>query len=160
MATKNIVMPEKGMELLSFHESGHAMNANLSKAGKFLQKCRPIGLLVYPIAMIALLKNKKAPEEEPKNVLDKATTFVKDNAGKLSFAAYLPLLIEEGLASAKGQKYAKKFLSPDLAKKVLKNNVLGFSTYFIVATLTALGTCLGTKVRDTVVSNSSKAETK
>jgi len=159
-ASKKIVMPEKDMWLAFFHETGHAINANIGKTAKVLQKCRPMSLLVYPISMIALLKNKKAPDEQPKNSLDKATTFVKNNAGKLTFVSFLPLLVEEGLASIKGNSYAKKFLNPNLTKKVVKSNALGFSTYLLMATLTGLGIFLGTNARDFVVQNIQKATEK
>ena len=151
-ASKKIIMPEKELKLAFFHEAGHAMNANLSKSGKILQQCRPMTLLAFPIYMIALFKTKKAPGEEPKNNLDKATTFVKNNAGKLTFATFIPILLEEGLATKKGNNYAKKLLSPELAKKVAKGNALGFSTYAILATLTSLGVYLGTKVKDAIAS--------
>lgn len=149
-ASKKIIMPEKKLGLALFHETGHAMNANLSKFGKILQKCRPMAMLMLPIAAIALYKTKKAPEEEPKNNLDKATTFIKNNAGKLTFAAFLPTLLEEGLASLKGNKVAKQLLSPELAKKVAKTNALGFSTYLLTAVLSSLGIYLGTKVKDAI----------
>ncbi len=157
---KKIIMPEKELGLAIFHEAGHAMNANLSKFGRVLQKCRPMIALSVPIAMIALLKTKKAPGEEPKNGLDKATTFVKNNAGKLTFAAFVPMLLEEGLATIKGNNYAKKLLSPDLAKKVAKTNALGFSTYLLMATLSGVGIYLGTKVKDSVASRKLVSEAK
>ena len=148
--SKKIIMPEKKLGLALFHETGHAMNANLSKFGKILQKCRPMAMLMLPIAAIALYKTKKAPGEEPKNNLDKATTFIRNNAGKLTFAAFLPTLLEEGLASLKGNKVAKQLLSPELAKKVAKTNALGFSTYLLTAVLSSLGIYLGTKVKDAI----------
>jgi len=151
--SKKIIMPEKELNLSLFHEAGHAMNANLSKFGKILQKCRPMVLLACPISLIALFKTKKAPNQEPKNNLDKATTFIKDNAGKLTFAAFIPMLVEEGLASLKGNKFAKQLLSPELAKKVAKTNALGFSTYLVTATLSGLGIYLGAKVKDAIASN-------
>lgn len=159
-ASKKIIMPEKELGLALFHEAGHAMNANLSKFGKILQKCRPMHFLALPIAMIALCKTKKAPGEEPKNGLDKATTFVKNNAGKLTFAAFIPVLLEEGLATLKGNKFAKQLLSPDLAKKVTKTNALGFSTYLLLATLNGLGIFLGTKVKDSIASRKLVTENK
>lgn len=128
------------------------MNANLSKFGKILQKCRPMALLAIPVSLIALWKTKKAPGEEPKNGLDKTTTFIKNNAGKLTFLAFLPTLLEEGLASVKGNKLAKKLLNPELAKKVAKTNALGFSSYALLATLSGLGVYLGTKVKDAIAS--------
>ena len=158
--SKKIIIPEKELGLAFFHEAGHAMNANLSKFGKILQKCRPMTILAIPIALIALLKTKKAPGEEPKNGMDKTTTFIKNNAGKLTFAAFLPMIIEEGMATIKGNKYAKNLLSPELAKKVAKTNALGFSTYVLMATLSGLGIYLGTKVKDSIASKKLATESK
>ena len=149
-ASKKIVMPENKLGLAMFHEAGHACNHNLSKFGKILQKCRPMTLLVAPIAMIALFKTKKAQGEKPKNAVDKVTTFIKENAGKLTFAAFLPMLAEEGLATLKGNKFAKQLLSPELAKKVAKTNAFGFSTYLLMAALSGLGIFAGTKVKDAI----------
>ena len=148
--SKKILIPEDGLGLAMFHEVGHAMNANLSKIGKMLQNCRGLFLLAMPISLIALFKTKKAPDEKPKNKLDEATTFIKNNAGKLTFMTFLPLLIEEGLASIKGNKIAKQMLTPELARKVAKTNALGFSTYFALAAFSSLGIYLGTKVKDMI----------
>ncbi len=147
-ASKKILLPENGLRLSVFHEMGHAVNANLSTAGKLLQKCRPMSLLAIPVALTGIFKTKKAPGEEPNGKIDKVTTFVKDNAGKLAFCAFLPTILEEGLATMRGNKYAKELLSPELAKKVAKTNALGFSTYVLAAALSGLGACLGSKARD------------
>lgn len=149
---KKIITPEKKLSLALFTQVGHAANANLSKFGGVLQKyCHPIISLALPIALIALLKTKKSPDEKPKNGFDKATTFIKDNAGKLTFATFLPLLAEEGRATLKGNKFAKQFLNADLARKVAKTNALGFSTYLGLATFYALGIYLGNKIKDAII---------
>jgi hypothetical protein len=148
--SKKIIMPEKELSLALFHEAGHAANQNLSTIGKALQKCRGLTLLAFPISMIALWKTKKAPNQEPKSTTDKTTTFIKENAGKLTFATFIPMLLEEGLASIKGNNFAKKVLSPELARKVSKTNALGFSTYVGLAALSSLGIYLGTKVKDAI----------
>lgn len=152
-ASKKIIMPEKDLILAAFHEAGHAMNANLSTIGKALQKCRPLTMLMVPISLIALFKTKKADGEEPKNKLDKATDFVKKHAGKLTFLTFAPILIEEGMATLKGNGLAKKLLSPDLAKKVSKTNALGYLTYLGMAVLSSVGIFLGTKVKDKIAHN-------
>lgn len=148
--SNKIIMPEKELSLALFHEAGHATNQNLSTIGKMLQKCRGLIILALPIGMIALWKTKKAPNQEPKSTTDKTTTFIKENAGKLTFATFIPRLLEEGLASIKGNNFAKKVLSPELAKKVSKTNALGFSTYIGFAALSSLGIYLGTKVKDAI----------
>lgn len=153
--SKKIVLPEKGLELASFHEIGHALNGN-SSIGKILQKTRYLQALIIPIALIALLKTKKQEGQEPKNALDKATTFIKDNAGKLAFAAFLPTLFEEALATFKGNGLAKKVLSSDLVQKVAKSNACGFASYFGMAATSAFAIFLATKVKDAITDASVK----
>ena len=149
-ASNKVVVPEKGVELAFFHEVGHALNANKTKFVKILQKCRPLTILALPIMAIGLLKTKKAPGEQPKNALDKTTTFIKDHAGALTFATFMPTVIEEGLASIKGNGLAKQYLDSDLAKKVAKTNRYGFLSYLGMASIMALSTTIGVKVKDAI----------
>ena len=122
----------------SCHEIGHAMN-KYSQFGKILQSSRKLGILALPVILITAFKKNKPQGEKPIGVVDKVTTFVKDNSGKLVFAAWLPTLLEEGLASIKGARLAKGILSPEAFKKMNILNLRGFATYFIVASCTALG---------------------
>ena len=148
-----ILLPEQKLSLTAFHEIGHAANANLSKIGKLLQKSRaPLMFGVMPIiALIALWKTKKAPEQKPQGAVDKTTTFIKENSGKLTFAAFLPILIEEAMASIKGNKFAKNAgLSTELLSKVVKTNKIGYLTYVGSALLTSYAIHLGTKVKDSI----------
>lgn len=149
--SKKIILPEKDLNLSVFHEAGHAINDNFTNVGRFLQKSRRLSMLALPMAVIALFKTKKDVNEKNKNFLDKITTFIKENIGKLTFIAFLPILLEEGLATLRGNKFAKEFLSPDLAKKVSKSNALGFLTYFLTATSSSLGIYLANKVKDSIV---------
>lgn len=148
--TNKVIMPAKDLALTTFHELGHAANANLSTAGKILQKCRPVSLLAVPIALIALFKTKKAPNQEAKGTLDKSTDFIKNNAGKLTFLTFIPILVEEAMASIKGVNFAKKVLDPSLVQKLAKANKLAYLTYLSVAALSAAGIALGVKVKDSI----------
>ncbi|HNW26099.1 MAG TPA: hypothetical protein PLG15_00175 [Candidatus Gastranaerophilaceae bacterium] len=148
--SKKILFDKKSL-MSAFHEIGHAVNGNLSKMGKIMQKCRSLSFLAVPIALIALLKNKKSPDEKPKNKIDKFTDFIKRNAGKLTFISALPMLAEEALASIRGNSFAKKALSPDLAKKVAKANFAGFCSYLGLVVASSIGIFLGIKVRDAIV---------
>ena len=58
------------------------------------------------------------------------------------------MLIEEGMATAKGHKYAKKLLNPKLAKKCLKGNMIAYTSYLLAATLGALATTCAVKIKD------------
>ncbi len=145
---KKIIMPEKTLALAFFHEAGHAMNSTMSTLGKTLQKCRSLAFLTLPILLVSLLKGKKSEGEQAKGFWDKTTTFIKNNAGKLSFMTMIPIILEEGLASMKGNKLAKQFLNPELAKKVAQSNRYGFITYLILAATTGIGIHLGIKLKD------------
>ena len=149
-ASKKVVLPDKKLKLSAFHEIGHAMNDNLSKIGKILQKSRNLSVLALPIALIAMFTTKKAEDEKPEGKLDSATTFIKNNAGKLTFLTFLPTLLEEGLATIKGNKIAKEMLSSELAKKVAKNNAIAYTSYLLLSILSGLGIYLGVKVKDAI----------
>ena len=150
----SVILPEKALAGAGFHELGHAMNFNLSKIGKFLQKCRPVAILAAPLlTMYAVFTRASKPKEEGKelNGAQKTHNFVRNNAGKLAFVASLPMLIEEGMASIKGQKYANKLLKPELAKRVLKGNAIAYMSYLATAVFGALAAATAVKVKDNAI---------
>ena len=51
--------------------------------------------------------------------MDKITTFIKNNSGKLTFAAILPTIAEEGLASINANTMLK---FSNLDKSLIKRN--------------------------------------
>jgi len=65
--------------------------------------------------------------------------------------AALPMLIEEGMATAKGQKFANKLLKPELAKKVLKGNCIAYTSYLLMAVAGALATTCAVKIKDNAI---------
>lgn len=147
---KKILMPEKNLFMAIFHEEGHA-GICLSTFSKIISKSKYLSLLTIPTLLIALIKPKKAPNEKPKNKVDKITDFIKNNAGKLTFLfSGIPLLLNEGFASIKGVNYAKKVLSPDLVKKLSKSYRFNFLTYLVPAIAASLGVALGVKIRDAI----------
>lgn len=150
----SVILPQKGLESAGFHELGHALNFNMSKFGKFLQKCRPVALFAPALlAMYGVVTRASKPKEEGKelNGRQKTHNFVRNNAGKLALAASLPMLIEEGMATIKGQKFAKKLLSPELAKKVFKGNAVAYTSYLLVAGTGALAAAIAVKVKDNAI---------
>ncbi len=134
----------------AFHEMGHALNMQSSKFWRVTQKARPVALLSGVFGLTALFKRKKLEGEEPKNNFDKATTFIKNNVGKLVTLSFLPIIAEELMASHKGEKLAKQVLSPELLKKVKNGNRLGALTYILTASAVGFGTYVASKVRDAI----------
>lgn len=134
-----------------FHEIGHAINYNSSPFWKVIQKMR-VPLVYAPSAflMVSLFKRKKLDGEEPKNGFDRATDFIKNNAGKLSMLAMVPVIAEELKATLRGNKMARQLCSPDLYKKVVKTNTLGAITYISAALLTGLSVYAAGKIKDSI----------
>ena len=153
--TKTVVLAGDKLGLTVFHEAGHAINANASKIGKALQACRGASLLSIPIGIIALFKRPKMEGQKPQGVVDKTTTFVKKHAGKLTFASFLPMLIEEGMASIRGCKMAKA-VSPEIFKATCKVNGLAYLTYLGVALAAGIGVAVSRNIRDKIAINSMK----
>lgn len=112
--TSNIAVAPKSKPSLILHELGHAINNEKSNIFKRLQKFRTIG---YNAPAILLLANhffgKKKDGEE---------TFIEKHAGKLGFAAFVPTIIEEGMASLRGINAAKQTLGKSANLGPLKRN--------------------------------------
>ena len=153
----NIMVNLDKLSSATFHEMGHALN---SRSGKLLKTLfwgrHALAYLIPLFFAIGLLKNKKQEGEKPQGVTDKMNTFIKDNAGKLTFAAAIPTLAEEGLASIRGAKLASKVIQDkNLLKKINIANARAWSTYFIGAVLTPMLIRLAINTRDKVASQNS-----
>lgn len=134
-----------------FHEIGHAINYNSSPFWKVIQKMRaPLVYAPSAFLLVSLFKRKKLEGEEPKNGFDRATDFIKNNAGKLSMLAMVPVIAEELKATLRGNKMARQLCSPDLYKKVVKTNTLGAITYISAALLTGLSVYAAGKIKDSI----------
>jgi len=154
MFSKNtIMMPEKDLSYIAFHEIGHGLNHNFSKLGRILQKMRnPMMAIAGNIALFcAFTKNAKQEEGKDLTTGQKVKNFVRNNAGKLSFAAMLPMLLEEGMATYKGQKLADKLLTKDMAKIVSKGTKVAYLTYIIGALSIATTSFATVKIKDYLV---------
>lgn len=136
---------------MAFHELGHAINENGSKLWKLVQRSRNLSsfaLLTLP--MIAMCKRKKVEGEKPTGTIDKVTTFIKENVGKLTTLAFVPAIVEEFKATARGNKLAKELLSPELASKVAKCNKMGGLTYIILGISAGIGAFMANKIKDAI----------
>ncbi len=98
----------------AFHEAGHAINHLQSRLGNFLQKLRAPGYTVAGLMGTVALFSRKKPEENDHGFLD----FVQNNCGKIAFAAMLPTVAEEAMASHKGIKLAR---AGGLGEAAIKN---------------------------------------
>lgn len=108
-----LAVAPKSKPSLILHELGHAINATKGKFMRFLQKSRGF-VAAVPTAL--LLANGLFKRE------DKKPNFIERNAGLIGFSAFLPTIIEEGLASLRGIKAAKNTLGKSVKLGALKRN--------------------------------------
>ena len=135
----------------AFHEMGHAINRNMSTFWKGMQKMRlPMMITSGALSLLSLCKRPKAEGEQPKNGFDKATTFIKNNVGKLVTLSFVPIVAEELKATSRGNKLAKQLLSPEIAKKVRATNRYGAISYVTTAVIAGFSAFVANKVRDKI----------
>ena len=156
-----VLIPDKHLQTSVFHELGHALNANGNVLLKALQKCRPLAKLVPVMVLITSLLNKrpknsqKLENDTTKNKIQNVKDGIKNNAGLITGLSMAPMLLEEGLASLRGQNLAKSLvkegaLSKELFKKIKLTNLGGFTSY-ATAILAAIITCeVAIKVKDKI----------
>lgn len=151
-----IVTPDKHFITSAFHEMGHALNNN--GAMKVLQKIRPLSLILPTYILLASLLNKRKVndiQDESDSKFQRGMDFIKRNAVKITAISTLPMLLEEGIASIRGQNIAKKLLeegslSKDLYKKVKQTNIAGFSTYALSAIAFVVGAKVAIRLKDKI----------
>lgn len=129
-----------------FHEMGHAQN-NFSKWSKYIRKATHPAVL-SAILLISIFKKKKNDGETPTGIIDKSTDFIKENCGTLTLAAKTPELVDEGLASIRGLKLAKPYLSPKNYNHLKLYYGKAGLTYIIYAATLAVGTKLASIISD------------
>ena len=147
-----ILINSEKLGFAGFHEMGHAINKHMSKIGKILQNSRtPLSLLSSSLLALALFTNKRTEENPPENKWQKFTQGVKENIGKISAFATLPMLAEEILASVKGQKLAKTVLPKHLIKSVTKTHALSAMSYMGITLVSGIAAFGANKIRDRIV---------
>lgn len=157
-----VVVNSKNLYTSVYHEIGHSMNRNGNWVTKGLQKMRnltPFGVSViapFVLAVGLLHKVDKTKPQEQKGAVEKTLDFVSENAGKLTFATYVPMLAEEGLASIRGLKQASKHLPKDVVNKIGWNYLKAWGTYGAVAVGVAGGITLAIKVADKIKNKSAE----
>lgn len=135
----------------AFHEMGHAINHNQNLFWKIMQHSRmPAQISGAAIGLTALLKRKKMEGEKPVGTFDKVTTFIKDNVGKLVLATSVPIFSEELMATYRGNKMAKKLLSPEMFSKVKNLNKFGAISYISAALIGTGAAYAASKTRDKI----------
>lgn len=157
----SIITPTSKFQTSVFHEMGHALNDNGGIILKSLQKIRPLAKFAPAIIFaISILNKRKTTDEKlenntTKNKIQNGFDFIKKNAGKLTALSMLPMVLEEGIATLRGDKIARELvksgdLTKDLLKKVRLTNLGGFSTYALALIAAVAGVKTAIRVKDTI----------
>lgn len=156
-----IYMPKNDIQFATFHEIGHAHNYNFSKLGKLLQCMRMPGVLIgFGLLLYgAISKESKSKDGKELTKLQKTNNFIRNNAGKLSFTAMVPMLVEELMATLKGKKFASNILDKSMMKHVNKGSAIAYSTYILTAVGVGLASMAAVKIKNHFV-NKKEAQNK
>lgn len=142
--SKTVIINDEIAHSSIFHEIGHAKHFNsknpLMKLLVNSKNLTPMGIsvvapLALGVAMFHKVDNTKPQKDKSKT--EKTLDFVSNHAGKLTLASYIPIVLEEGLASIDGIKMAKKYLKPEQISKLKGNYFKTFQTYAGTALLIA-----------------------
>ncbi len=156
---KNTILVNKEkLPTAIFHEIGHAFNKNSSKIWSAVQKMRIPAMIIATGLMLFSAFTKKSENKDGQELTkaQKAKNFVRNNSGILSFAAMLPVVGEEIMASLRGCKFANANLPKELAKKVTATNIYGTITYLLGAVGASIAMHLAVKVKDNIVDKTNK----
>ncbi len=150
---KNIILINRDdFPLSTFHEMGHAFNFNNSVFWKTMQKMRRAGTALTSLILFFVAFSKESKPQDGKE-LTKAQKF-KNNLRKYSpalvAAAMLPTVLEEGMATLRGNKWAREVFekTPKLAKKVSKTNKWGFISYCAMTAGIAFSAHIVRRIKD------------
>ncbi len=135
---------------LLFHELGHAHNNKFSPFfRKMLRFYQGSQIAPFVIALSSLFLNEEKPKDGAElTKFQKAKNTVRKSLPFAAALSSLPMLLEEGVATSKANKWAKEILTPDLAKKVMRGNKFGFLTYLAIPISAFLISFLGMKYKD------------
>lgn len=135
-----------------FHEMGHAFNKNCSKLWSTIQNLRTPAMMAASLIMLFGALSKKEVAEDGKELTkgQKIKNTVRNNAGILAFGTMIPVVLEEGMASIRGCKWANANLTKDLAKKVRNTNIFGAISYVAIAAAMGIAAQVAVKIKDDV----------
>jgi len=112
---------------------------------QILQKSRKYAMAA-PMALLALSKFVGRKDENKPN-------FIERNAGILGFSAFLPTIIEEGMASLKGIKAISK-TPKELLKGAVNSGILKRNYLLALGTYVLAGIGLGVASKQAILENS------
>lgn len=156
--SNNILINDKSFYVSVFKEIGHALNFHNGNSTKLLLKTKKVCSKIVPIIGISglfvkLLHNKKTSEN--KTIFEKTKDFISDNAGPILFLAYVPILLEEGVASKKALTLAKPYLTKLQHLKHVKNLSLAFISCLSIPIMFATATNLGVFAKNKITNRAS-----
>lgn len=146
------------------HEIGHAINRNSNFLTKIPQNLSLIskGALI-PLAILTAIFTKKPQKSDKeqttnKSSFEKLKEFVHKHIGLTVAGLSIPLLVEEGLASARAIKFANasKVLSETAKNQHNKVLKIAYGSYFFGTAVLASVASLAVFVKDKIIEHTTK----
>ncbi len=146
----SVLINMKKLPAALFHELGHAYNFNKSEFWRGMQKLRMPGMILGVILSLvpALTSSKKSKNGQELSFGDKINNTLRESAPALAFLSFTPAIAEEGMATIRGNSWAKRLLDPELYKRVVKSNKYGLLTYVLAGAGLAISSWCGKVVKD------------
>lgn len=140
----------------AFHEIGHSLNNRiLGKTQMGMRKLPAIAGLMFFTSML----HHKKPENQSRNNFDKTKDFIQNNIATLTFASFIPMICEEGMASKRGLDFLKGKIAKSQMNIFRKNYAIALSSYISVGLIAAGSAKLGLWTRDKIVNSGNKKST-
>lgn len=161
-AISNKIYTAKPLSVM--HEIGHAINRNGNFLTKMPKRLAMIarGMLI-PLAILTAIFTKKTESSENKQETNKSSfaklkEFVHKHIGLTVAGLSIPLLIEEGLASASAIKFANasKVLSETAKNQHNKVLKIAYGSYLIGTATVASAVSLAVFVKDKIIKSTTK----
>ena len=153
MIGDNIILNKQRGGAFVFHELGHAKNCRSNNIIKklMIKSKNPIISGALIIAGLCCATIPRAKEEEKNTFWGKTKNVLKNNCVGITALGGLMIPLEEGIASIRGAKIAKKILPKEQLRLVNKMNLKAFCSYGSMAAGAILATYLASKIFDKVV---------
>lgn len=167
-STSALYIPKSRALLFNKKGAGLEIFKELAIAAKKFPKLQAAKIPLYnglkhltlPIILIGVCsRNKNIPEGQQlnkKEKFDKFTNFVRNNAGKLSMAAFAPALLMNISNSARAANIARKYASKEIAQASYAQEGVNSARILLATLITGLSAVTGVKVKDWFQNRSDK----
>lgn len=156
---RNVVWSSNiGLYSCVFHEIGHGLNyhSKITKPIVFLHMISQGTLPIFAKVCLGfgiIGVSNKLTQKQNKTKWEKTREFISNNPGKVVFLYSLPIVAEELLASLRGFKLAKNYLTKDQQRLHIRNQAMGLLSYLLLTGAISGAISLGVYTKNKIIKN-------